>query len=62
MPMVPPIPGGSGASGASPMSQPSLDNLLMAAADLHQTGAFASFKQPNPVKPHSPKKKLKVIK
>lgn len=62
MPMVPSVPGGAGVASASPMSQPSPENLLMAAADLHQTGTLASFKQPNPVKPHSPKKKLKVIK
>lgn len=63
MPTVPTIPGGMGASGSSPLgTQPSPTDLLMATAELHQSGRLTKFKQPNPAKPHSDKRKLKVIK
>lgn len=62
MPTVPQIPGGENAYGSSPTAQPSASDLLMAASDMHRSGAMEKFKQPNPVHPQSVRKKLKVIK
>lgn len=74
MPTVPMIPGGQGASGTSPATGPSEANMLMALADLHQSGGLADAPRSMPSGPAalplgtkkgkapSANRKLKVVK
>lgn len=71
MPTVPLIPGGAGATGSSPLAspKPSGVNMLMAMADLHQSGGLTSPKGDAALglgtksgKAHKQTRKLKVVK
>lgn len=62
MPTVPTQFSASSSGLTTQGTQPSPTDLLMAASEMHSMGKLGDSSKPNPLKPHNPHKKLKVIK